>query len=31
MKSYNEEAIREIPKNKIDKIKTLLENPNFSE
>ena len=31
MKSYNEEAIREIPKNKIEKIRVLLENPNFSE
>lgn len=31
MKAYNEDAIREIPKNKIEKIKILLENPNFSD
>ena len=31
MKSYNEEAIRQIPKNKIEKMKNLIENPNFSD
>ena len=31
MKGYNEEAIRAIPKNKIDRIKQLVEDPNFSD
>ena len=31
MKSYDEEAIRLIPKNKIEKMKNLIENPNFSD